>query len=82
VTKIGYGKKSKVSIVTTATGTYSTDGIRSPNVRYPGIEVGRKWRGGMWFSTWSSSYGSGSWTSYSNGSIIFYTHSYKPAKRS
>jgi hypothetical protein len=37
VRKIGYGKTTFVRIITTTTGTYSTDGLRSPHVRYPGI---------------------------------------------
>ncbi len=39
VTKIGFGQVTQVSIVTTPTGTYSSDGLVSPHVRYPGIEV-------------------------------------------
>lgn len=39
VQKIGYGRKTNVSIVKTPTGTYSSDALRSPHVRYPGIEV-------------------------------------------
>ena len=37
VKKVGYGRTTYVSIVTTATGTYSSDGLASRNVRYPGI---------------------------------------------
>jgi hypothetical protein len=37
VRKIGYGRTHFVEVATTATGTYSTDGLASPNVRYPGI---------------------------------------------
>lgn len=48
VTKISFGRKSVVSIVTTPSGTYSSDAITSPNIRYPGIEVGpRRW-GDVW----------------------------------
>ncbi len=39
VRKISYGKESLVSIVTTPTGTYSTDGFASSHVRYPGVSV-------------------------------------------
>ena len=39
VSKIEFGRKSLVEIVTTPTGTYSTDALTSPNVRYPGIDV-------------------------------------------
>lgn len=39
VRKIGYGKTSFVNITTTASGTYSSDGMTSPHVLYPGIHV-------------------------------------------
>jgi hypothetical protein len=39
VRKVGYGNVSYIDISTTATGTYSTDGLTSPHVLYPGIEV-------------------------------------------
>lgn len=39
VRKIGYGRITEVSIATTSTGTYSSDGMVSPHVRYPGITV-------------------------------------------
>ena len=37
VRKIGFGKLEEVSIVTTPSGTYSTDGLASSHVRYPDI---------------------------------------------
>jgi len=37
VTKIGYGRASEVRIVTTSSGVYSSDGLASPHVLYPGI---------------------------------------------
>jgi hypothetical protein len=37
VRKVGYGQTSFVTINTTSTGVYSSDGLHSPNVRYPGI---------------------------------------------
>lgn len=37
VKKIGYGRTEYVSIVTTASGTYSSDGLASPHLLYPGI---------------------------------------------
>jgi hypothetical protein len=37
VRKVGLGRTSFVTVTTTATGTYSTDGLASSNVRYPGI---------------------------------------------
>jgi hypothetical protein len=37
VRKIGYGRTTFVAISKTATGTYSSDGLQSPYIRYPGI---------------------------------------------
>ena len=37
VEKIGYGRTSFVTITTTPTGVYSSDGLASPNIRYPGV---------------------------------------------
>ena len=37
VRKVGYGRTTFVSINKTATGTYSSDGLASPHIRYPGI---------------------------------------------
>jgi hypothetical protein len=42
VTKIGFGKVTNVTIVTTPSGTYSSDAITSPYVKYPGIEVSKR----------------------------------------
>lgn len=39
VRKIGYGRTKFVTIAETASGIYSSDGLASPNVRYPGIHV-------------------------------------------
>lgn len=39
VRKIGFGKETLVTIVTTPSGTYSTDGFASPHVLYPGVSV-------------------------------------------
>jgi hypothetical protein len=39
VRKIGYGESRLVTISTTSSGVYSSDGLASPNIRYPGIEV-------------------------------------------
>lgn len=41
VRKVGYGQVTNVNIATTSTGTYSSDGLTSPHVLYPGIEVSR-----------------------------------------
>ncbi len=37
IKKIGYGETSFVTVVTTPSGTYSTDGLASTHIRYPGI---------------------------------------------
>jgi hypothetical protein len=59
VKKIEGGKVTYVSITTTATGTYSTDGLTSKHVLYPGIDVTevtpdrrnwvRFWTNGSWY---------------------------------
>jgi hypothetical protein len=41
VRKIGYGKTKFVTISTTASGVYSSDGLVSPHIRYPGIHTQR-----------------------------------------
>lgn len=41
VTKIARGKVVEVNIATTSTGTYSTDGLASDHIKYPGITVER-----------------------------------------
>ena len=75
VKKIGYGRTSTVTIVTTPSGTYSTDGLLSPHVQYPGIEKKLKGWGGRSFAFyWSQSSGGGRWTSYSSGSFTYYTY--------
>lgn len=59
VRKIGYGRTTFVTIAETASGTYSSDGLASPHVRYPGIHVDqgssglrvariRMWTGSGW----------------------------------
>lgn len=84
VKKIGYGEKSVVTIVTTPSGTYSSDGIASPYVRYPGIDVEPKRRGGhprFWSSTYSSKYGTSRSYGFSSGSFTYFNYSYKPRAR-
>ncbi|MDO8360870.1 MAG: hypothetical protein Q7T08_12655 [Devosia sp.] len=82
VKKIGYGKKTMVSIVTTPSGTYSSDALTSPNVRYPGIEVTPKPSDDdedrFWISSSSSRYGTSNSISFSSGSFTYYTYSFKP----
>lgn len=69
VKKIEAGRVSYVSIVTTSTGTYSTDALTSRNIKYPGIEVTDLTPRYNSFSTWSN----GQWTrisSYNGHSFI------------
>jgi len=56
VRKIGYGRTEFVEIFTTPTGTYSSDGLASAHIRYPGIHKEPKraslgqialWSGGL-----------------------------------
>jgi hypothetical protein len=42
VRKIGYGQTSFVNVLHTSSGTYSTDGLTSPYIRYPGIFTERE----------------------------------------
>ena len=53
IKKIEGGRVSFVTITTTATGTYSTDGMFSNHIQYPGISVDRV-RPANEFSFWSS----------------------------
>jgi hypothetical protein len=62
VRKIGYGRTEFVDIVTTPTGTYSSDALASPYVRYPGIHDTETEAGGV-FAIWDGS----EWTSLDAG---------------
>ncbi len=62
VKKIEGGKVSYVSITTTATGTYSTDGLTSRHVLYPGIDVEPKDKRKSWFAYWSN----GQWQGFAS----------------
>jgi hypothetical protein len=63
VKKIEAGKVTYVSVTTTATGTYSTDGLTSKHVLYPGIDVTEVSPGrNNWVRFWSN----GSWFSFSS----------------
>lgn len=56
VRKIGYGHSEMVQVVETASGIYSSDGLESPYVLYPGIRKQRSggeiglalWADGQW----------------------------------
>lgn len=81
VNKIEFGRKSVVEIVTTPTGTYSTDALTSPNVRYPGIDVTPHCTcHDFAFSLWTSPYGTSTWSSYNSGSFTFFTQSFKSTR--
>ena len=53
VRKIGYGRSTFVNVMETASGTYSTDGLASPHIQYPGIikEPKPSDSAGLWY--WS-----------------------------
>ena len=53
VRKIGYGRTTFVNVMETASGVYSTDGLASPHIQYPGIvkEMKPSPKAGLWF--WS-----------------------------
>lgn len=53
VRKIGYGRTSYVNVMETASGVYSTDGLASPHIQYPGIVKERQPspNAGLWY--WS-----------------------------
>ena len=76
VRKIGHGRMSAVTVVTTPSGTYSTDGLLSPHVQYPGIDKQLKdsgWPARSWFFAPHAD-GSGMWTSFSNGSFVYLSY--------
>ena len=83
IKKIGYGHKTLVSIVTTPSGTYSTDAIASPYVRYSGIDVAparRRNNGGFWIHTYASNWGTYTSSGFSAGSITYYNSTFTPSK--
>lgn len=53
VRKIGYGHSTFVNVMETASGVYSTDGLASPHIQYPGIikELKPSRDAGLWY--WS-----------------------------
>ena len=74
VSKIGYGRKSTVTVVTTPSGTYSTDGLLSPHVRYPGIETKRKDSGSDFKFRFSQRTAGGYWSLVTQGSFTYITY--------
>jgi hypothetical protein len=86
VQKIGFGKRTIVSIVTTPSGTYSSDAIASPYVRYPGIDVSLDEHCDCspphsTFGVATSPYGTRIWSYVNSGSFTFITSTFTPAKR-
>jgi hypothetical protein len=90
VSKIGFGKRTIVSVVTTSTGTYSSDALVSPYVRYPGIDVTAKpahfFYGGYGTPQVNSGvsttpYGTFKWSSVTTGSFTFYSSNFERARR-
>jgi hypothetical protein len=71
VKKIGHGRTSMVEIVTTPSGTYSTDGLLSPHVRYPGIEVESK---SSELGFLYAQRGNGFWSLVTTGSFTYITY--------
>lgn len=72
ITKIQGGHLTKIQVVQTPTGVYSTDGLASPHVRYPGIWVSMnesQVTGGAWALTESG------WTPLpTTGNSLVYLH--------
>jgi hypothetical protein len=64
IKKVEYGKVSYVDVATTISGTYSSEALFSPHVKYPGIHVvpTGKPRAKFRFSSWSAADG---WTAMS-----------------
>lgn len=73
IKKIEGGRVTYVSVTTTATGTYSTDGLTSRHVLYPGIDVTEVAPGaGNAISFWTN----GHWydfTSFAGNSFLRFT---------
>jgi hypothetical protein len=53
IKKIGYGTTEFVQVLQTPSGTYSTDGLQSPHVEYPGV-IKHRIRGHIGMSYWSN----------------------------
>jgi hypothetical protein len=80
VRKIGYGRSSFVNVMETASGVYSTDGLASPHIQYPGIVKEPEpsaaaglwyWSGRQWVA--SAPVGAGSFVSiipFDGGSVL------------
>lgn len=81
VKKIAFGRPTTVTIITTSSGTYSSDAITSPHVLYPGIDVAPKHGGPrVRVAFGNSPWGSFTSTTVSSGSFTFYNSSFTAAK--
>jgi hypothetical protein len=82
VKKIAFGRPTVVTIITTSSGTYSSDAITSPHVLYPGIDVTTRGHGPRVHVAFGNSpWGSFSSTTVSAGSFTYYNASFVPTKR-
>ena len=73
ISKIEYGHRSFVTIVTTPSGTYSSDGLASAYVKYPGIDVDPVWADSHdWLRPIAQV--PEAWTSTTSGSITYFTY--------
>ena len=75
IKKIEGGKVTYVTITQTATGTYSTDGMESAHIQYPGVTKPDNSRNRFSFSSWSN----GHWSRIStyNGNSYVSVSTYK-----
>ena len=81
VRKIAFGRATTVTVVTTSSGTCSSDAITSPHGLYPGIDVSPKHGGPRFHMAMSTTpRGTFSWSVISSGSFTYYNSSFAPAQ--
>lgn len=70
VRKIGFGRTRLIEIVTTPSGVYSSDGLASPHIRYPGIH--KQWKDAPHgrLALWSDARGWEAHTAIDAGSFV------------
>ncbi len=73
IRKIGFGRTEFVEIVTTPSGVYSTDGLASPNIRYPGIHKQLRRSGEAGLAVWSNGRGWEAFKQVDAGSFVSIT---------
>lgn len=73
IRKIGYGKTSFVEVVTTPSGVYSSDGLASPHIRYPGIHKELKRSSSGRIALWSAGKGWVAFQEINAGSFVSIT---------